>query len=119
MCTNDIFVDEFESNKMIEEILPNKNILEIGCGNGLLVKKLLKKKKIKNYIGIDFVDEFIDYANTFIKNNKYVNFYKQDLTSINKNSFSTKFDYIISKEAIQNVLSHKLQMRILITWFTY
>ena len=38
VCTNDIFVDEFESNKMIEEILPNKNILEIGCGNGLLVK---------------------------------------------------------------------------------
>ena len=48
VCSNDTFVDNFENKKMVNEILPNKSILEIGCGNGLLLKHLKKKLKLKN-----------------------------------------------------------------------
>jgi len=45
VCTNDIFLDLLEEDQIIKNIKDNKTILEIGSGNGILLKKLIKKKK--------------------------------------------------------------------------
>lgn len=110
VCTRDYQLDKVEENQIINRIRSNKNILELGCGHGLLVEKLIKLKKIKNYIGVDLVKELIDIPKTKFKNNKKITFIQKDITLIDNKTFNQKFDYIISKRAIQNILSKKLQL---------
>lgn len=112
VCTKDIILDKLEEDQIIKNIKENSAILELGCGNGTLLKKILKKKKIKNYLGTDFVKELIDNCK-FKFNSKNLNFKTLDMTLINKSTFLEKYDYIITKRAIQNVLSHKLQLEVI------
>ena len=63
VCSNDIKLDLLEDNQILNENLKNKTILEIGCGNGTLYRKIFKKYKIKKYVGVDFVKELIDLCN--------------------------------------------------------
>ena len=109
VCTNDIFLDLLEEDQIIKKIKDNKTILEIGSGNGILLKRLLKKKKIKKYLGTDFVKELVEKSKKNFKK-KNINFKHFDMTEVSNESFNEKFDYIISKRAIQNVLSRKLQI---------
>jgi ubiquinone/menaquinone biosynthesis C-methylase UbiE len=112
VCTKDIILDKLEEEQIIKNIRNNSSILELGCGNGVILKKILKKKKIKNYLGTDFVKELIDYCRSkFIFKN--ISFKTLDMTTINKSTFSEKYDYIITKRAIQNILSHKLQLKVI------
>ena len=110
VCTNDILLDKIEEDQIINRIKNNKIILEIGCGNGLILKRLIKEIKIKKYHGFDFVKELI---NVCIKKyrSKKINFQTLDMTLIDKKTFKIKYDYIISKRALQNVLSTKLQLK--------
>jgi ubiquinone/menaquinone biosynthesis C-methylase UbiE len=112
VCTKDIILDRLEEEQIIKNIKKNSSILELGCGNGFILKKILKKKKIKNYLGTDFVKELINNCKSKF-NFKNVKFQTLDMTSINKSTFSEKYDYIITKRAIQNILSHKLQLKII------
>ena len=48
VCTKDIILDRLEEEQIIKNIKNNSSILELGCGNGFILKKILKKKKIKN-----------------------------------------------------------------------
>ncbi len=112
VCSNDEVIDNYETSEFIKLINSNKAILELGCGNGKFIRKLITQKKIKTYLGIDFVDELINYSK---KRNKFknINFKKFDMSQINKNSFNRNWDLIISKRAIQNILSEKLQLQII------
>ena len=110
VCSKDERLNNFENDYMINSLKDNKSIFEVGCGNGVLLKKLIKKKKIKYYLGTDFVKELVDQNKKFIKK-KNIHFDQLDMTLIKPNTFSKKFDYIISKRAVQNVLSRKLQLR--------
>jgi len=110
VCTNDIVLDRIEEDQIINRINNNKTILELGCGNGLILKRLIKNKTIKKYYGTDFVKELIDICIKKHKSKK-IDFQNLDMTLINKNTFKTKYDYIITKRAIQNILSSKLQLQ--------
>jgi len=112
VCTNDPKLDQLEIDQILNKINNNKSILEVGCGNGFILKRLLKEKKIKDYFGIDFVDGFISLAKKKYKTNK-VNFATFDISLINNTSFKKKYDYIISKRTIQNILSQKMQLNII------
>ena len=69
-------------------------------------------RKIKNYFGIDFVDDFISLAKKKYKMNK-VNFATFDISLTNNRTFEKKYDYIISKRTIQNILSRKMQLNVI------
>ena len=109
VCTNDVALDALETKQILSKLTNNANILEIGCGNGLMYKEIRKKFNINKYIGTDFVQELIDICNNEKSNSKDI-FLKYDMTEINKNSFKDKFDFIISKRAVQNVLDSNLQI---------
>ena len=110
VCSKDIALSEVEDNELLKRVKDNKHILEIGCGNGILYSKLAKKLNNFRYLGTDFVKELIEVCKTK-SNSKNHNFAQLDMTDINDKSFDQKFDFIISKRAIQNVLEEKLQIQ--------
>jgi len=112
VCTNDVLLDKIEEDQIINKIKNYKTILELGCGNGLILKRLIKEKKIKNYLGTDFVNELIKICIKKYKSKK-INFKTLDMTLINNKTFKEKYDYIITKRAIQNILSYPLQLKII------
>mgnify|MGYP006074241787 FL=1 len=110
VCTNDVAFDEVEDNEILKRVKDNKSILEIGCGNGVLYSKLSKKLNNVSYLGTDFVQDLVEVCKKKSSSNKH-QFIQQDMTDINKDSFDQKYDFIISKRAIQNVLEQKLQIQ--------
>ena len=110
VCTNDKAFDEVEDNEILKRVKDNKSILEIGCGNGILYSKLSKKLNNFSYLGTDFVQDLIEVCKKKSSSNKH-KFIQQDMTDINKDSFDQKYDFIITKRAIQNVLEQKLQIQ--------
>ena len=107
-CTNDKNLESFETDYFLSVIKKKSTVLDIGCGEGQLLKKLQNKKNCNCY-GIDFSPNLIKIAK---KKTKNISFYCLDMTKINKEFFSdVKFDYIITKRSIQNLTSWKEQKK--------
>ena len=101
-CTNDINLESNEIKIFLSIIKKKKNVLDIGCGEGELLRNLKKKNKCNCY-GIDFSQKLIKIAKRKSKN---INYYCMDMNKI-KDEFKAKikFDYIITKRSIQNLTS--------------
>tara|TARA_B100000035_G_C20863817_1_gene493050 strand:- start:85 stop:834 length:750 start_codon:yes stop_codon:yes gene_type:complete len=101
-CTNDINLETNEISFFISIIKNKKTVLDIGCGDGELLRNLKKKNKCNCY-GIDFSKNLINVAKQKSENIKY---YCIDMNKI-KEEFKVKikFDYIITKRSIQNLTS--------------
>ena len=65
-------------------------LLDIGCGNGIFIRKISEDIKKFNFTGFDFQKDLIKIANDLNKNEK-INFFEADINSIN---FDKKFDII-------------------------
>ena len=109
ICSRDIGLNELEGNQILSKIKDGSKILEIGCGNGLLYDEIKKRFQIEKYIGTDFVKELIDICNNKKKGDED-SFVQLDMTEVNLKSFNEKFDFIVSKRAIQNVIDNQLQI---------
>tara|TARA_B100001029_G_C14982665_1_gene406994 strand:+ start:240 stop:992 length:753 start_codon:yes stop_codon:yes gene_type:complete len=109
-CTNDINLEKNEIKYFLSIIKRKKNLLDIGCGDGELLRNLKKKNNCKCY-GIDFSENLIKVAK---KKSKNINYYCMDMNKI-KDQFKTniKFDYIITKRSIQNLTSWTNQKKFL------
>ena len=107
-CTNDINLETNEIGIFLSIIKNKKNVLDIGCGDGELLRNLEKKNKCNCY-GIDFSKNLIQIAR---KKSKNINYYCIDMNKI-KDEFKVKikFDYIITKRSIQNLTSWKDQKK--------
>ena len=74
-----IQIDRFKLVKSLLNGLDIKNLLEIGCGNGLFLLYYLKNNDnitLKNYLGVDLIEKDL---NTF--RNSLINFNSQ-ITSL-------------------------------------
>jgi len=109
-CTNDLNLEKNEIDIFLSIIKKNKNVLDIGCGDGKLLREL-KIKKNCNCYGIDFSKNLINIAK---KKSRGINYYCIDMKKIGK-VFNTKvkFDYIITKRSIQNLTSWNDQKKFL------
>lgn len=72
------------------------SFLDVGCGNGWVVRKIAKMKLCKKAIGIDKSENMIKSAKLKKKNSKE-QFFQADIQSWNQKG---KFDYIFSMESI-------------------
>lgn len=72
------------------------SFLDVGCGNGWVVRKIAKMKLCKKVIGIDKSKNMITNAKTKKKNSKE-QFFQADIQSWN---YKGKFDYVFSMESI-------------------
>ena len=109
VCTNDVGLDVIESKAILSRISDGASVLEIGCGNGLLYEEMRKLFNLGKYVGIDFVEELIADCNTK-KISEQDEFKQLDMTQVDSKTFDLKFDFIVSKRSIQNVIDHKLQI---------
>jgi len=109
VCTNDVAFDVIEDLQILNRLNNEASILEIGCGTGILYEKISKKFNIKEYLGIDFVQELIDVCTSKISNTNH-KFLQLDMTVVSDKDITNKFDFIFSKRAIQNVLDEKAQL---------
>lgn len=92
-----IYADNaFIQKKMADKLLsliPNRkyeNVLEIGCGSGLLTNKFTQRFEYSNYLATDIVEECKKYIN--------VDFQQIDMDNI---VLKEKYDLIISNACVQ------------------
>jgi SAM-dependent methyltransferase len=100
----------------INDNFPNKkiNILDIGCGNGVLLYKL-SKKQFENLYGIDYSIQSINLAKEIIEikekkhNKKFkINFFQEDINNKSTNIINNiKFDIIHDKGSMDAFLMNK------------
>lgn len=78
-------------------------IMDVGCGDGVLLYLLYEKKKNLKLFGFDFIESAIKYAKKKLKNKAEVFVYDiRDLDDLNK-----ECDLIICTETIDHVLPPK------------
>ena len=105
-----IFQQEW-GNKLISELnlKGNEDILDLGCGNGLLTANLASLVPNGNVIGIDASEGMIEVAKEKERNNL-----KFKLMDLNEFSLDCQFDFIFSNAALHWVINHnRLWMNIL------
>ena len=83
----------------------NFSVLDIGCGNGILLSKIREKFPNLELHGMEFSPDLLNLANSRGLNN--VDFYRGDARDAN--DFSKKFDVIISERSVINILDAKEQ----------
>ena len=126
-------IDKYERHGIVQALMADKlvaalrgddfeNILELGCGSGLLTKKLVENVNYKEYYANDIVDKSKVYLDKILKD--YV-FLCGDAQKINVNR---KFDLIISNalfqwfgklEKVLNHYSNKLKSGGIIAFTTF
>ena len=107
-CTNDHLLEKFETKFITPLIKKNAKVLDLGCGDGSLLKHLKIYKNIKG-VGVDFSEQLIKISK---KNRKGIEFFCHDMSKINKlKQINGKYDYIITKRSIQNLVSWKDQKK--------
>ncbi|NJO15526.1 MAG: class I SAM-dependent methyltransferase [Thioploca sp.] len=59
-----------------------QNILEIGCGTGLILEKLSKTKKFHQVTGIDFTKAMLEIADKRLKDRDNVGLFHQNIVTL-------------------------------------
>jgi len=99
-CTNDKNLENYEIKYFLSIIKKKTYVLDIGCGDGKLLRELTKKNKCKCY-GVDFSNNLINKAKNKLTKIKY---FCADMNKISEEfKVAKKFDYIITKRSIQNL----------------
>ncbi|WP_297812054.1 methyltransferase domain-containing protein [uncultured Helicobacter sp.] len=80
------------------------NVLELGCGNGLLSQKVAKTFDFKSYLAVDLVDFSKDFAKIQQNSTYKMTFLQrdfEDVSTIKNINPILKYDWILSNAAIQ------------------
>lgn len=87
--------DEGKLKKIIElsDIRPNSNILDVGCGTGVLIKYLLETNPNK-ITAIDLSEKMIEKAKEKY-NDKRINFVVEDIFDFSKDGYDYVFLYSV------------------------
>ena len=110
--SNDVDLDIFETNYIASQINKEQKILDVGCGNGIFFKRLIKIKKYKEGVGIDFSKGMIKAAKNFRLKN--TTFKVIDVTKKSElKKLTEKFDIIITKRSLINIKTNSRQIQIL------
>ncbi|MDD6055707.1 MAG: methyltransferase domain-containing protein [Helicobacter sp.] len=82
----------------------NLEILELGCGDGRLCKKMQESFKIQSYLGLDLVDFSQEFNKMGLKNTRFLQADFERLEILENN----KFNCILSNAALQWCRQEKL-----------
>ena len=87
----------YDYKKIVDGLLahgPVHNVLEIGCGTGLILEELAKRQHNISITGIDLTQAMLDIASNRLQAFKSVQLQQQNLTQLNLNQqFDFSFSY--------------------------
>lgn len=95
-CKQKVFIKIEEAREYYNDLIYScfkevkGNVLDIGCGGGLLTKYLLSKDEVDNVLAID-KDDKTDVKDIFMK---------IDLNDFDEDIFKMSFDYIVCKDVL-------------------
>ena len=98
-----------EKTNLLIKLFDGEKIVEVGCGNGLLLKNFPRDKI--DFTGLDFSKGNLEQAK---KENPDLDFYQADLT--NESSWSehkNKFDTVLCSEVIEHIQDDSFALSIL------
>ena len=92
-------------NRLIQEIPNNAKVLDLGCGDGSFLKKLIQKKNSKAYgVEIDF-----DNILSCIKNN--ISVFQGDIEEGLPEFQDNTFDVVVLSQTLQEILNPNLVLK--------
>ena len=98
-----------EKTNLLLKLFEGKKIVEVGCGNGLLLKNFPREKF--EFMGIDFSKGNIEHAK---KKNPDLSFFQADLTKESSwTEYKNKFDTVLCSEVIEHIQDDNLALHIL------
>jgi len=86
----------YDYKKIVDGLLvhgPVRDVLEIGCGTGLILEELAKRQHNISITGIDLTQAMLDIAHQRLQTFKSVQLQQQNLTQL---SLNQKFDFSFS-----------------------
>ena len=97
-------------------IKKNESLLDVGCGLGDLAKYLKDNKIECDYLGVDFLDSFIQTASKKYKNHSRTKFLKLD---IDKDLFPKNYDWLVLSGLLndKDINSDKFMTKIITKMF--
>ena len=118
-CSNDIILKKLEIKELKKHILDGKEILDIGCGNGITSVEICKDFDV-NIDAFDFSESLIEKAKELKDKNKdqlkgRINFFNLNMLDIDK--ISKKYDIIITERALINLKTFEEQKKTIIKIF--
>lgn len=103
--------------QILEQIPPNANILDLGCGNGELARTLAERGHSGHYTGLDFSAELLDVARTGSQGFSNISFARADLSTSEWSSpFTTQnsqFDLILAFATLHHLPGRELHIETL------
>jgi 2-polyprenyl-3-methyl-5-hydroxy-6-metoxy-1,4-benzoquinol methylase len=104
--------------RFLEELLPVKRVLDLGCGNGELWRTLHERGYRGEYVGVDFSDELLQIAASPYDNAPIPNqaiFIQADISvpGWEKKLPSGKYDMILAFAVLHHIPSRELRLDIL------
>jgi len=84
-------------NKEVVKHVAGKNVLDVGCGSGTIVKKLLAINK--NVVGVDISEQFVEFCRTKYPDGKFYRLDANNLKVFEDNSF----DSIVCSEVLEHL----------------
>lgn len=107
--SNDFLLKELEQRLILTTILENSRVLEVGCGNGDTLIKLVKDKNCTG-IGLDFSEGMVKLAQSACEKLKYNSKLVFDLGKVpGLPSGMGEFDYALTERCLINLDSHETQ----------
>ncbi|MBM3903593.1 MAG: methyltransferase domain-containing protein [Thaumarchaeota archaeon] len=85
--------DSFWKRKIIDEISDGGLFLDLGCGTGILTRKIAQKFPMAKIVGIDITLSYLKIAKKNSSSYKNIEFLYQDAEKL---AFNSKFDCIVS-----------------------
>lgn len=104
----DTYYRDLEINRIESYLKDKTHILDIGCGNGYSTIKFAKKYKQAKFLGVDYSEGMVKYADQSLFKNKNfknrVKFTVGNVLSLSKcSAIKNKFDFIISERCLINL----------------
>jgi SAM-dependent methyltransferase len=97
---------EVRYEEMVKDIdFEGKNILDIGCGFGDILRVIDKKARHYTYIGVDLMPEFIGICRKRYKNHKFI---QRDYFS---NPLKECFDIVLTSGTLNSNIENALDFR--------